>query len=1269
MEMKQTYLDSFNESDKLTKVATVATTSKPKHSRRCTESSYGKKQGAVKITSSSWGSSMIDFTSIFFPIRNWEAHNVHRVRSVELSPAHCQQTRHISPTMFNSNVASPSTTSCSVDGDDDYDSSNSSDAHYMGNSHKHQRLEGPFCIRSVDEIGYSTEKCMSGSNNSQIPNESGDKNMASNNLPHDTTAVAERWISMASPSLSEKSSPNTLRQLYHRQCSEEKVEVSIMEYSDRDEFVSSHHGAGRNSREFTVWNRNSAESTANIQSTPRGTCTRNFLENFHDGTQCGMSARYNDFSISHPEPQHSAAVNIHSTLRLDVDSAEHHPSSNNCISSTQVPQKLVTEEEYTTSESTSSRYSNQSNGSQSSISSHRSTSTAGDREGKRIKESTGNDMTEGADDDNDNYSSSDNEDNEESDLDYEDVEEEEKLRKEAALWKTAVDPKSGRTYYFHTQTRETQWRKPLCCATVAERRAAIKKEKQTLAFFASMEQNILRTMQEQQEKQRASNSATRSHSVLETSSASKRHEKSSSAVSQNRRDSEPLLSLQNPFKLVRTISTMEDSVLAALVQRVPSFRNATIGSGDGSHFTPVSRQHNWNSSANSSLNDVSAHHVLSPIREASNESQFGNSTASSLQHQQSLSDYQVVTNDCEIESKGTEDRSLRLTMRENSLPFGAIVAASQSRRQHDNDDSDGNSLNLSELVRMNSSTAVNNIAHNSNHHFNQFDYIPEGENEDNSESCSNHNDNCDVSPSRGGNSLSRQSGFINLTKVGFILPDDDDGVLEDLNGEGSFRQSLQRTTGKISLDVNLKESISRENSLDLTQLTGGSRRMIRDPSMSLQSEAYWGSYLSESAIRGLSVDEGEAMVELASITDQMASIRSFSSDSSSSSVEDGKEPSENIHPSLNTAEAVVSESNEMDSSENNVWNSTPQMTAKQARRDSTITSRPSMIRPASLRNAPSRAILEDLSEKKNVMMEKPSMLRRNTCGTLYVGSTLSAPDKDATMKCVCAVYRAHILQSIIGENTYFNDTHDDKFRVFNDLVVEDQNADFRQPAIPPTLEDITIFYRDVFSRAQMESDCIIISLIYVERLIKVTDGALRPRVTNWRSILFSCMVMASKVWDDLSMWNADFSHTCPAGVEFELSRINELEIAMLSSLQYKVKVPAGEYAKYYFLLRSMLIKSGLGSDDLKTMNPLDVEGAKQLQHISSQYQSSVASMSERQQASMGRSKTTGSTQASYPNTIGGGYHSDSSNSETPPISPIGDTQQRCKVGLEHMVKL
>jgi hypothetical protein len=198
--------------------------------------------------------------------------------------------------------------------------------------------------------------------------------------------------------------------------------------------------------------------------------------------------------------------------------------------------------------------------------------------------------------------------------------------------------------------------------------------------------------------------------------------------------------------------------------------------------------------------------------------------------------------------------------------------------------------------------------------------------------------------------------------------------------------------------------------------------------------------------------------------------------------------------------------------------------------------------------------------------------------------------------------------------------------VFNDLESQ-QDCFGKKTTISrpnyrsPSLEEVTSFYRDVFFKAQMETDCIIMSLIYVEGLIKRTNGDLRPRASNWRSLLFSCMILSSKVWDDLSMWNVDFSQSCPPGVSFPLKRINQLELAVLNALTFQVKVPASEYAKYYFLLRSMLIKSGLGGDDMNTLDPLDVLSARKLQQVSAQFESVSRIKSSVQRELTNRSKS------------------------------------------------
>ena len=253
-----------------------------------------------------------------------------------------------------------------------------------------------------------------------------------------------------------------------------------------------------------------------------------------------------------------------------------------------------------------------------------------------------------------------------------------------------------------------------------------------------------------------------------------------------------------------------------------------------------------------------------------------------------------------------------------------------------------------------------------------------------------------------------------------------------------------------------------------------------------------------------------------------------------------------------------------------------------------------------------------------------------------------------TIQCVCGVYRTHIIQSINDSSDYgkckfaeyeiFNDVYDKKTEKDSvptncksaSIVEADFGIEmtFNSSEIDaPPLDEITDYFRFIFNKAQMESDCIIMSLIYVERLLRETNGGVRPNLNNWKSLLFSCMIMASKVWDDLSMWNVDFSQACPeGGVNFSLKRINELELAILSCLKYNVKVMASEYAKYYFLMRSMLIRSGLAGEEFRS-SPLDLEGAKKLEFLTASYNAKPAPL-----ASLRRSKSLGDGEKNGDNT-------------------------------------
>lgn len=164
----------------------------------------------------------------------------------------------------------------------------------------------------------------------------------------------------------------------------------------------------------------------------------------------------------------------------------------------------------------------------------------------------------------------------------------------------------------------------------------------------------------------------------------------------------------------------------------------------------------------------------------------------------------------------------------------------------------------------------------------------------------------------------------------------------------------------------------------------------------------------------------------------------------------------------------------------------------------------------------------------------PSLVRRNSTSTVYLAAhdTLSDPDLDATIRCVCAVLRAHMIAAVAdaqedgsaagggggggdGSSSSSNAPQDggggvwgrekrDAWRGENVRVFDDP-PELGSPcpgtaaaaaaaggaggaaAVVPPLREITTFYRDLYHRTCLKFDSIVLSLIYVERLMKVSN--------------------------------------------------------------------------------------------------------------------------------------------------------------------------------------
>lgn len=144
----------------------------------------------------------------------------------------------------------------------------------------------------------------------------------------------------------------------------------------------------------------------------------------------------------------------------------------------------------------------------------------------------------------------------------------------------------------------------------------------------------------------------------------------------------------------------------------------------------------------------------------------------------------------------------------------------------------------------------------------------------------------------------------------------------------------------------------------------------------------------------------------------------------------------------------------------------------------------------------------------------------------------------------------------------------------------------------PTENDIFEFAHQLFKSVQLSSECSIICLIYVERLMEVAKV---PLLANtWRPIFMCGLLLASKVWQDWSSWNIEFASVYP---QFSLDAINRLELQFLKMVKWDLYISTSLYAKYYFALRSLLEKQDFRQRYIRMVGGADI-AASEAQKVS-----------------------------------------------------------------------
>jgi len=221
---------------------------------------------------------------------------------------------------------------------------------------------------------------------------------------------------------------------------------------------------------------------------------------------------------------------------------------------------------------------------------------------------------------------------------------------------------------------------------------------------------------------------------------------------------------------------------------------------------------------------------------------------------------------------------------------------------------------------------------------------------------------------------------------------------------------------------------------------------------------------------------------------------------------------------------------------------------------------------------------------------RPGGTRHQSSSTssLFVTSTPAAPDIHEVLMSMATAIFFHVSSG-----------HKVEEPVFIDIFDETQYPITKTPNDITSVPRVKVIYKFIsviFKVEKLPPECAILCLAYIERLISNTNITLHA--SNWRRVVLSALILASKVWEDQAVWNVDFLSVFPS---VTVQDLRLLEKKLLGYIQYNVNVTGGLYAKYYFELRDLAEK------DAKRfpLQPLDKQGIERLEQRATNLEQSV----------------------------------------------------------------
>jgi len=181
--------------------------------------------------------------------------------------------------------------------------------------------------------------------------------------------------------------------------------------------------------------------------------------------------------------------------------------------------------------------------------------------------------------------------------------------------------------------------------------------------------------------------------------------------------------------------------------------------------------------------------------------------------------------------------------------------------------------------------------------------------------------------------------------------------------------------------------------------------------------------------------------------------------------------------------------------------------------------------------------------------------RHNSTNTCLVCSVIPAPIVKDLVHCVSSAVQLHVERHSreSGQHVYFNLFDENLFPLTKDHVEQKE---------VPTVDTIYNFLQPIFDSERLGAEICVMTLVYIERVMSWKNVAMLP--CTWRRVCLGALILASKVWEDQSVWNVDFVH-CFDNVNAQ--DLGRLERNFLNLIEFNVGLKASVYVKYFIALQ------------------------------------------------------------------------------------------------------